>query len=178
MQRLEVSGAVRPIYGSLGVKWLIYRVAQKIYIRSLLINIIGINLNEISISGWECNIMFSQQMYIHLRTSAPAKSACAICWAKIIRAPVLSVEKVLHYTLTLKYKFHLNLFQRYWWVKSLYIFLGHSVFMCFTWVNMLSFIMYMQCVFYCIRTDISKIYCDHITSLGFTYCLIMGNEEL
>jgi len=24
MQRLEVSGAVRPIYGSLGVKWLKY----------------------------------------------------------------------------------------------------------------------------------------------------------
>ena len=24
MTRLEVSGAVRPIYGSLGVKWLIY----------------------------------------------------------------------------------------------------------------------------------------------------------
>jgi len=24
MQRLEVSGAVRPIYGSLGVKWLTY----------------------------------------------------------------------------------------------------------------------------------------------------------
>ena len=31
-------------------------------IYSLLINIFGINLNEISISGWECNIMFSQQM--------------------------------------------------------------------------------------------------------------------
>ena len=31
-------------------------------IHSLLINIFGINLNEISISGWECNIMFSQQM--------------------------------------------------------------------------------------------------------------------
>ena len=27
-----------------------------------LINIFGINLNEISISGWECNIMFSQHM--------------------------------------------------------------------------------------------------------------------
>ena len=27
-----------------------------------------------------------------------------------------------------KYKFHLNLFQRYWWVKSVYIFLGHSVY--------------------------------------------------
>jgi len=25
MQRLEVSGAVRPIYGSLGIKWLIVR---------------------------------------------------------------------------------------------------------------------------------------------------------
>ena len=31
-------------------------------IHSLLINIFGINWNEISISGWECNIMFSQQM--------------------------------------------------------------------------------------------------------------------
>ena len=39
---------------------------------------------------------------IHLRTTAPAKSACAICWAKIIRAPVSSVEKTLYYTLTLK----------------------------------------------------------------------------
>ena len=39
----------------------IYRVAQK-NIYTLLINIFGINLNEISISGWECNIMFSQQM--------------------------------------------------------------------------------------------------------------------
>ena len=34
----------------------------KKYIHSLLINIFGINLNKISISGWECNIMFSQQM--------------------------------------------------------------------------------------------------------------------
>ena len=34
----------------------------KKYIHSLLINIFGINLNEISISGWVCNIMFSQQM--------------------------------------------------------------------------------------------------------------------
>ena len=31
-------------------------------IHSLLITIFGINLNEISISGWECNIIFSQQM--------------------------------------------------------------------------------------------------------------------
>ena len=31
-------------------------------IHSLLINMFGINLNEISISGWECNIKFSQQM--------------------------------------------------------------------------------------------------------------------
>jgi hypothetical protein len=59
-------------------------------IHSLLINIFGINLNEISISGWECNI------------SAPAKSACASCWAKIIRAPMPSVEKRLYYTLILK----------------------------------------------------------------------------
>ena len=38
-----------------------YRVAQKC-IQFLLINISGINLNEMSISGWECNIMFSQRM--------------------------------------------------------------------------------------------------------------------
>jgi hypothetical protein len=35
---------------------------KKKCIHSLLINIFGINLNENSISGWECNIMFSQQM--------------------------------------------------------------------------------------------------------------------
>jgi len=29
MQRLEVSGAVRPLYGSLGVKGLIYSLAEK-----------------------------------------------------------------------------------------------------------------------------------------------------
>ena len=34
----------------------------KKFIHFLLINIFGINLNEISISGWVCNIMFSQQM--------------------------------------------------------------------------------------------------------------------
>jgi hypothetical protein len=39
-----------------------YRVAPKKCIHSLLINIFGINLNKISISGGECNIMFSQQM--------------------------------------------------------------------------------------------------------------------
>ena len=32
-------------------------------IHFLLINIFGINLNEISISGWECNIMFSQRWH-------------------------------------------------------------------------------------------------------------------
>ena len=42
-----------------------YRVAQNMY-TFLLINIFGINLNEISISGWECNIMFSQQMSLSL----------------------------------------------------------------------------------------------------------------
>ena len=31
MQRLEVSGAVRPIYGSLGVKWLSTRMAVSPY---------------------------------------------------------------------------------------------------------------------------------------------------
>ena len=36
----------------------IYRVAQKKIIHSLLINIFGINLNEIYISGWECNIIY------------------------------------------------------------------------------------------------------------------------
>ena len=30
------------------------------------------------------------------------KSACAICWANIVRVPVPSVEKTLYYTLTLK----------------------------------------------------------------------------
>ena len=40
----------------------IYTEWPKKCIHSLLINIFGINLNEISISGWECNIMFSQQM--------------------------------------------------------------------------------------------------------------------
>jgi len=29
MQRLEVSGAVRPIYGSLGIKWLIQDVQSQ-----------------------------------------------------------------------------------------------------------------------------------------------------
>ena len=73
------------------------------------------------------NFYFRVRVYTRLRTSTPAKSACAICWAKIITVPVPSVEKTLYYTLTLKQKFHLNLFQRYWWVKSVYIFLGHSV---------------------------------------------------
>ena len=41
---------------------LIIQSGPKKCIHSLLINIFGINLNEISISGWECNIMFSQQM--------------------------------------------------------------------------------------------------------------------
>jgi hypothetical protein len=36
-------------------------------------------------------------------------------------------------TLTLKYKFNFNLFQRYWWVKSVYIFLGHSVYTASFW---------------------------------------------
>ena len=75
----------------------IYRVAQK-NVCSLLINIFGINLNEISISGWECNIMFSQQMAQALLAGADGasqerlchlfsknyKSACAICWEDII----------------------------------------------------------------------------------------------
>ena len=47
--------------GYWGIQSSIYRVSQK-SIHPLLINIFGINLNEISISGWECNIMFSQQM--------------------------------------------------------------------------------------------------------------------
>ena len=51
-----------------GVTGLPQRITENIQngpkkcIHSLLINIFGINLNEISISGWECNIMFSQQM--------------------------------------------------------------------------------------------------------------------
>ena len=44
------------------IRALYIQSGPKIYILSLLINIFGINLNEISISGWECNIMFSQQM--------------------------------------------------------------------------------------------------------------------
>jgi hypothetical protein len=38
----------------------IYRVAQK-GIHSLLINVFGINLNEISISGWQCNIIYNSR---------------------------------------------------------------------------------------------------------------------
>jgi len=38
--------------------------------------------------------------------------------------------------------------------------------------------MYMQGAFCGIGTEISKIYCDQIFSLGFVYHLIMGNEEL
>jgi hypothetical protein len=38
--------------------------------------------------------------------------------------------------------------------------------------------MYMHCVFCGVGTEISKIYCDQIVSLGFVYCLIMCNEEL
>ena len=41
----------------------------------------------------------------------------------------MSLNYKLYYTLTLKQKFHLNLFRRHWWVKSVYIFLGHSVYM-------------------------------------------------
>ena len=61
-------------------------------IHSLLINIFGINLNEISISGWECNVMFSQQMAQDISASQERlchllsknyKSACAICWENI-----------------------------------------------------------------------------------------------
>jgi len=32
MQRLEVRGAVRPIYGSLGVKWLILFKMHRVYV--------------------------------------------------------------------------------------------------------------------------------------------------
>jgi hypothetical protein len=39
----------------------VYRVAQKKCIRSLLINIFGIKLNEIYISGWECNIIYNSR---------------------------------------------------------------------------------------------------------------------
>ena len=41
---------------------LLLQSGPKKCIHSLLINIFGINLNEISISGWECNKMFSQQV--------------------------------------------------------------------------------------------------------------------
>jgi hypothetical protein len=40
----------------------------------------------------------------------------------------MSLNFGFNYTLTLKQKFHLNLFQKYRWVKSVYIFLGHSVY--------------------------------------------------
>ena len=39
MQLLEVSGAVRPIYGSLGVKWLITPLALQLDIHSLAHNL-------------------------------------------------------------------------------------------------------------------------------------------
>ena len=42
--------------------YMLYTEWPKKCIHSLLINIFGINLSEISISVWECNIMFSQQM--------------------------------------------------------------------------------------------------------------------
>ena len=66
-------------------------------IHSLLINIFGINLNEISISGWECNvfstngtgalIIFAQQMAQALLAGADVLKCihtCAICWENII----------------------------------------------------------------------------------------------
>jgi len=40
MQRLEVSGAVRPIYGSLGVKWHISKIAQRVYDECLEISLV------------------------------------------------------------------------------------------------------------------------------------------
>ena len=42
--------------------FLLIQSGPKKCVHSLLINVFGINLNEISISGWECNIIFSQQM--------------------------------------------------------------------------------------------------------------------
>ena len=44
------------------IKIIYIQSGPKKRIHSLHINVFGINLNEISISGWECNIMFSQQM--------------------------------------------------------------------------------------------------------------------
>ena len=40
----------------------------------------------------------------------------------------MSLNFGFSYTLALKLKFHWNLFQRYWWAKSVYILLGHSVY--------------------------------------------------
>ena len=54
-------------------------------IHSLRINIFGINLNEISISGWECNIMFSQQIIIlhsHLEIKISFKFILKILMSK------------------------------------------------------------------------------------------------
>jgi len=45
MQRLDVSGAVRPLYGSLGVKWLIF-ILQVLKINSAIENHGNISLHK------------------------------------------------------------------------------------------------------------------------------------
>ena len=92
----------------------VYRVAQKKCINSLLINIFGINLNEISISGWECNIMLSLCL-CHL-LSKNYKSACAICWENIILHSHLEIE--------ISFKFIPKILMS----KECIHFLGHSVY--------------------------------------------------
>jgi len=62
---------------------LIHTEWPKKCIHSLLINIFGINLNEISVSGWECNIMFSQQM---------AQALLALCAAITLN----TLQNVVH----------------------------------------------------------------------------------
>ena len=102
----------------------IYAEWPKKCIHSLLINIFGINLNEISISGWECNIMYSvytlkdisasQERLCHL-LSKNYNSACAIYWENIILHSHPEIE--------ISFKFIPKILMS----KSVYIFLGHSV---------------------------------------------------
>ena len=95
-------------------------------IHSLLINIFGINLNEISVSGWQCNIMFSQvytlkdisasqERLCHL-LSKNYKSACAISWENIILHSHPEIE--------ISFKFIPKIFMS----KECKHFLGHSVY--------------------------------------------------
>jgi hypothetical protein len=76
---------------------------------------------------WRFTVPFSLNCASSDQTNFPANaSASRIMLSNhsqySSRRSVPSVEKTLYYTLTLKWTFHLNLFQRYWWVKSVYIF--------------------------------------------------------